>query len=187
MNFSCNGNISKWNFVGRSRTGGNRTQYPLLQLWRPSGTGQYERVYESNIISTLSGQSEFTVEEYIPDSPVPFEASYIFGVYQPRGGDSRLRVRYADVPDRYGYLSYRRGSRMDEFDTDGSSTEYDYPLVAVNTSENQQTSCNISQNILNHLPCVSHRLLLFEVHSIFYLAVTDFFSSSFPPVCAGLS
>ena len=146
MNFSCNGNISKWNFVGRSRTGGNRTQYPLLQLWRPSGTGQYERVYESNIISTLSGQSEFTVEEYIPDSPVPFEAGYIFGVYQPSGGDSRLSVRYANVPDGYGHLNYRRGSSMplDKFDTDRSSTEYDYPLTAVNTSENQLISCNKS-------------------------------------------
>ena len=144
MNFSCSGTITKWTFVARSRTGGNRDQYPLFQLWRPRGTGRYERVYESSITSTLSGQSQFTVEEYIPDSPVPFEAGYIFGVYQPRGGDSRLRVRYADVPDGYGHLNYRRGSRMDEFATDGSSTEYDYPLVAVNTSENQLISCNKS-------------------------------------------
>ena len=151
-NFSCSGTISKWTFVARSRTGTGRDQYPLLQLWRPSGT--YTRVYESSITATLSGQSEFTVEEYIPDSPVPFEAGYIFGVYQPRGGDSRLRVRYANVPDGYGYLSYRRWSRMplDEFDTDGSSREYDYPLVAVNTSENQLTSYIISQELLNHLP-----------------------------------
>ena len=130
--------------MARSRTGGNRTQYPLLQLWRPIGTGQYERVYESNITSTMSGQSQFTVEEYIPDNPVPFEAGYIFGVYQPSGGDSRLRVRYANVPDGYGYLSYRRGSgiSLDEFDIDGSSREYDYPLVAVNTSENPVISQN---------------------------------------------
>ena len=140
--------------MARSQTGKDRKQYPLLQLWRPSGTGQYERVYESSITATLSGQSQFTVEEYIPDSPVPFEAGYIFGVYQPSGGDSRLRVRYADVPDGNGYLSYRRWSRMplDEFDTDRSSREYDYPLVAVNTSENQLTSYNISQELLNHLP-----------------------------------
>ena len=152
MNFSCNGNISKWTLVGRSRTGEDRKQYPLLQLWRPRGT--YTRVYESNITSTMSDQSQFTVEEYIPDSPVPFEAGYIFGVYQPRRRDSRLSVRYADVPDGYGHLNYRRGSgiSLDEFDTDGSSTEYDYPLVAVNTSENQLTSYNISQKLLNHLP-----------------------------------
>ena len=150
MNFSCNGNISKWTFVARSRTGKDRKQYPLLQLWKPRGT--YTRVYESSITSTMSDQSQFIVGEYLPDSPVPFEAGYIFGVYQPRGGDSRLSVRYANVPDGNGYLSYRRWSGMDEFDTGRSSTEYDYPLVAVNTSENQLTSYNISQELLNHLP-----------------------------------
>ena len=143
--------------MGRSRTGGNRTQYPRLQLWRPSGTGQYEKVYESNIISPLPGQSQFTLEEYIPDSPVPFEAGYIFGVYQPSGGDSRRSVRYANVPDGYGHLNYHRGSRMplDEFDTDGSSTEYDYPLTAVNTSENQLISCNKSGSFEPSALCFS--------------------------------
>ena len=155
MNFSCNGNISKWTFVARSRTGKDRKQYPLLQLWRPSGT--YTRVYESSITSTMSRQSQFTFEEYIPDSPVPFEAGYIFGVYQPRGRDSRLSVRYANVPDGYGYLSYRRGSRisLDEFDIDGSSREYDYPLVAVKTSENPV----ISQNHLGSVIRGSYHIL----------------------------
>ena len=148
MNFSCSGNITKLTFVARSRTGRNRDQYPLFQLWKTDGSDKYERVYESSnsegVFMMADSDSEFTVEEYIPDSPVPFEAGYIFGVYQPRGGDSRLRVRYADVPDGYGHLNYRRGSRMDEFATDGSSAEYDYPLTAVNTSENQQISCNKS-------------------------------------------
>ena len=34
--------------MARSQTGGDRDQYPLFQLWRPDGSGQYERVYESN-------------------------------------------------------------------------------------------------------------------------------------------
>ena len=138
MNFSCSGNISKWTFVARSRTG---DQYPPLQLWRPSGTGRYRRVYESSITSTISGQSDFTVEEYIPNDPVPFEAGYIFGVYQPPDQHRRLSVVHVAVPDGYGYDNYQRASVMmslEEFNIGGSTLGNNYPLVAVNTSECQR-------------------------------------------------
>ena len=131
--------------MARSRTGRNRDQYPLFQLWRPSGNDEYERVYQSStsggVFTMADSESEFTVGEYIPDNPVPFEAGYIFGVYQPRSRNSRLSVRYASVPS--GSLNYRRRSEMplEKFKTDGSSTGNDYPLAAVDTSENQQTSC----------------------------------------------
>ena len=160
-NFSCSGNITKWTFVARSRTGGNRNQYPLFQLWRPHGNEKYERVYESSssegVFTMADSESQFTVGEYIPDNPVPFEAGYIFGVY-PGGSASRSRlsVRYVSVPREYGYLNYRRRSGMplEEFDTDGSSTGNDYPLVAVNTGENQMNSL-ISQKLTSHLLCVT--------------------------------
>ena len=92
-------------------------------------------------------ESEFTVGEYVPNSPVPFEAGYIFGVYP--GSDarrSRLSVRYVSVPSGYGYLNYRRESGMppEKFNTAGSSTGNDYPLAAVDTSENQQIFCKLS-------------------------------------------
>ena len=142
MNFSCSGNISKWTFVARSRTGGNRNQYPRFQLWRPSGTRRYRRVYESSITSTMSGQSQFTVEEYIPDDLVPFEAGYIFGVYQPEEPRRRLSVRHVDVPPGYGYDNYHINNVMslEEFNTDGSFIANNYPLVAVETSEYKRPS-----------------------------------------------
>ena len=140
MNFSCSGNISKWTFVAWGRTGRGRDQYPLFQLWRPDGTRIYRRVYESRITSTMSGQSDFTVEEYIPDDPVPFETGYIFGVYQPENGQRRLSVVHVDVPPGYGYCNYYRNDVMslEVFDTDGSIVGNNYPLVAMNTSENPQ-------------------------------------------------
>ena len=165
MNFSCSGNISKWTFVAMSRTGGDRNQYPLFQLWRPNGN-EYERVYESSnsegVFIMAYSESEFTVGEYVPNNPVPFEGGYIFGIYQPRSSNSKLSVRYVRVPSGYGYLNYHRGSgtALEKFNTDGSSTGNDYPLVAVSTSENQQISCKPSAF------CSSHRLLLFEVHSM---------------------
>ena len=129
--------------MARSRTGEDRTQYPLFQLWKTDGNVKYERVYESSssegVFMMADNESVFTVGEYTPDNPVPFKAGYIFGVY-PGGGESssKLSVRYARVPPGYGYLNYREGSAtsLDEFD--GSSTGNDYPLTAVNTSENQQ-------------------------------------------------
>ena len=143
MKFSCSGNISKWTFVARSQTGGG-DQYPLFQLWRPSGTRRYVRVYESSDMSTMSGQSEFTVEEYIPPDPVPFEAGDIFGVYQPQEPRRRLSVVHVDVPPGYGYTNYYITNVMmslEEFDTDGrgSTVGNNYPLVAVETSEYQKT------------------------------------------------
>ena len=127
--------------MARSRTGGNRNQYLRFQLWRPSGTRRYERVYESSITSTMSGQSQFTVEEYIPDNLIPFEAGYIFGVYQPQESRRRQSVVHVDVPDGYGFDSYFRDSVMslEVFDTDGLIVGNNYPLVAVNTSEYQKT------------------------------------------------
>ena len=140
-NFSCSGNISGWAFVAWSQTG---NQYPRFQLWRSDGTERYRRVYESSITSTvtLSGQSDFTVEEYIPNDPVPFEAGYILGVYQPQQSHRRLSVVHVDVPDGYGYENRHRDSMMmskNVFNIGGSEVGNNYPLVAVNTSEYQKT------------------------------------------------
>ena len=144
MNFSCSGNITKWTFVARSQTGENRDQYPLFQLWRPSGTGQYERVYESSSDSgemflTVADEPGLTVAEYVPQNPVPFEADDILGVYQLGDvTDRRLGLWFASVPENYGHQNYFTVLSLEVFDTDESGTGNDYPLVAVNTSENQQ-------------------------------------------------
>ena len=143
MNFSCSGTISKWTFVARSQTGaGPHNQYPLFQLWRPNGTGIYRRVYESSITSTLSDQSDFPVKGYIPNDPVPFEAGYILGVYQPQQSRRRLSVVHVDVDlSEDGYKNYHRNNVMslEEFNTGSATAANDYPLVAVNTSEYQKT------------------------------------------------
>ena len=179
MNFSCSGNISKWTFVARSRTGGNHNQYPLFQLWKPSGTRRYERVYESSTseeeFTMADKESRFTVGENIPDNPVTFEAGYIFGVYQPRSGNSRLSVRYARVPSRYGYVNHYRnsGTSLEVFEA-RNSNDYTYPLVAVNTGKYQQT--------------LLYKVLIFIVHPSRRSFAGNYFApSSFSSVYTGLS
>ena len=139
MRFSCSGTISKWTFVARSRTG-NRDQYPLFQLWKPSGTEEYERVYESSSESgtfTMSDKSGITTGEYLPNDPVPFQANYILGVYQPRGSNSRLSLIHVNVPNGFGHENYviQNDTSLAVFNTSGALVENDEPLVAVNTSE----------------------------------------------------
>ena len=152
MNFSCSGNINKWTFVVRSPPDENCDQYLQFELWTFNSTnGRFKSVCESNITSTVSGQSEFTVEECTPDDPVPFEAGYIFGVYQAQ--EPCRRLVYVDVPHGYGYDSYYGESESHQFNIDESKKENNYPLVAVNTSEYQeilaeksgtlQTTCSV--------------------------------------------
>ena len=99
-------------------------------------------MYESSITSTLSDQSDVTVEKYIPNDPVPFEDGYILGVYQPEpAGSRRLSVVHVDVPSGYGYENRHRDSMMmskNVFNVGGSRVGNNYPLVAVNTSEYQK-------------------------------------------------
>ena len=143
VNFSCSGNISKWTFVARSQTGERHDQYPLFQLWRPSGTGKYERVYESSSDGgkfTVSEEPGITIGEYSPHDPVPFHSGDVLGVYQPGDdSDSRLSLMHVSVPTGFDHDNYVRWTEMSlvEFTTSaqGVFVGNDIPLVAVNTSE----------------------------------------------------
>ena len=124
-----------------SRTGEGRDQYPLFQLWRPSGTDEYERVYESSIDGgrfTTSEKSGITIEEYVPHDPVPFHSGDVLGVYQPGDdSDSRLSLMHVKVPPGFGLHNYIRRTEksMRELTTSARGVGNDIPLVAVNTSE----------------------------------------------------
>ena len=129
--------------MARSRTRGGRDQYPLFQLWRPSGTEEYERVYESTSDGgrfTASENSGITIGEYSPPDLVPFRSGDVLGVYQP-GDDSgsRLSLMQVNVPPDFGHDNYVRRTEMslEELSTSAQRVFVgnDIPLVAVNTSE----------------------------------------------------
>ena len=125
--------------MARSQTGGHN-QYPLFQLWRPSGTDEYERVYESRSDGgkfTASEESGITIGEYLPHDQVPFRSGDVLGVYQPVY--YRLSLMHVSVPTGFGHDNYVRRTEMSmrEFTTSaqGVFVGNDVPLVAVNTSE----------------------------------------------------
>ena len=157
INFSCSGNIRKWTFVARSQTGEGHDQYPLFQLWRPNGTGRYERVYESNSSSggrfIMSNESGRSIGEYLPHDPVPFYSGYILGLYHPGGYfDSRLSVVHVQVSTGFGRDNYVRwtGTSLSVFNTSAPGVyvgNYN-PLVAVNTSEQDVQLC-LCRNVVS--------------------------------------
>ena len=128
--------------MARSRPDGDRDQYPLFQLWKPSGTGRYQRVYESSSDGgefTMSDVSGITTGEYLPNDPVPFQANYILGVYhgQYSGSNSRLSLIHVSVPSGLGRENYVRQNEtsLSVFSISGAVVENNEPLVAVNISE----------------------------------------------------
>jgi len=139
--------------VARSQTGEDRDQYPLFQLWRPSGSGEYERVYESSSDSgnfTMSDVSGITTGEYLPHDPVPFRANYILGVYQPgSGSNSTLSLIHVSVPGVFGRENYVRQNEtsLSVFNISGAVVGNDDPLVAVNTSEKMHCSSVVHRSL----------------------------------------
>ena len=133
MNFSCNGNISRWTFVALRQRGG-RNQYPRFQLWRPNGAEGYVRVYQSiSSGSRLTTTAQTTIAEYVPPAPIPFQAGDVLGVYQTR----RQSVIHVSVPNNFGHANFIGQTDRAEFNTNGLSAFNDFPLVAVDTSKNQ--------------------------------------------------
>ena len=119
---------------------GGRNQYPRFQLWRPNGPERYERVYESSTDSSrfmTTDNSGLTIAEYVPPTPISFQAGDVLGVYQPDSDDRRLSVTHVRVPSGFGRANYVRGTDMVEFSTGELSAFNDFPLVDVNTSKNQ--------------------------------------------------
>jgi len=117
----------------------NGDRYPRFQLWRPTGTERYERVYESSTDSSrfmATDNSALTIAEYVPPAPIPFQAGDELGVYQPDIDDRRLSVTHVRVPSGFGRVNYVGRTDMVEFSTGELSAFNDFPLVAVNTSKN---------------------------------------------------
>ena len=139
--------------MARNRNGRNRDQYPLFQLWKLSGTEEYERVYESSSDGgtfTMSDVSGITTGEYLPHDPVPFQTNYILGVYQPgSGSNSRLSLIHVNVPSVLGHENYVRQNEtsLSVFNISGAVVGNDDPLVAVNTSEKMHCSSVVHRSL----------------------------------------
>jgi len=89
LNFSCDGEISKW--IIRARWNGDGTAFPDLQVWR-SGNGVYTKVGNTTLYA--NGSNSNSVYEMAVKPSLPFRRGDTLGIFQPSGNRSRLRIHY---------------------------------------------------------------------------------------------
>ena len=92
--FSCSGTINGILFVGLYRTGGDREDYPEIQLWRNTGGNTYTRQASEQIRLAAGVFSPDGVLHYSLTTPMSFQSGDKLGVYQPAKDDSIVRVYY---------------------------------------------------------------------------------------------
>ena len=101
-NFTCNSTITSLLLGVDIITG--ETKYPEVQTWRRNGN-QFTRIDSRMIILSPGTFSASGVFQYHLTPPIPVVAGDMIGVYQPKDGDSVVRIYYKtsdpDAPDAY--------------------------------------------------------------------------------------
>ena len=101
LNFICSGTISSLMLGADIRAiGGNRDEYPEIQIWRGAQQSIFGFVYlrqsRTDITLTEGNSSPNGVLQYNPTTPISFQSGDILGVYQPPEIDSVVRLFYID-------------------------------------------------------------------------------------------
>ena len=98
LNFTCNGTIIRIRARVRCNCGGNTTNFPFFQVWRPTSGGStvYNRVGEVQLQSddqVTSGSNGFQEANIIltGNNTIQFQSGDVMGYYDP--GDVRYQVR----------------------------------------------------------------------------------------------
>ena len=95
MSFTCNGMITGL-LLGvdiRSKSNADgRTEYPVVQVWRPGSGDSYTRVAMQEIRLAAGDFSPDGVFQYNLTTPIDFLNGDVLGVYQPSEGESIVRL-----------------------------------------------------------------------------------------------
>ncbi len=125
-------------FVGEDRGNGrDRTEYPELQIWRPTNiqATRYTKIH--GITGSPSSTIYPNVYEYNVFTSVQFLAGDVLGVHQPEGKKSRYNLLFQRRGGPANYYDERENDPLDSFDLgdeDVEDDENDFPLVRVETS-----------------------------------------------------
>ena len=134
IKFTCTGTLTKW-IIGAQRTVTEATnpRHPQLQIWRlrQGSTNSYDRTNHFSDITELNTTDDLNVYEYIPNSPLEFQANDILGLYQPRIGDTQVEVYYQMGGAPRNFARYNRDSPVTSNFTTRGGVGNDLPLVTV--------------------------------------------------------
>ena len=88
MIFSCNRSVVKWIYAGEIVNNSDEQQ-PELQIWRRINS-DYVKVGSSLVnANTMIGTNLY---EFVPQTPLQFQESDIFGVHIPSSHQSQMRL-----------------------------------------------------------------------------------------------
>lgn len=90
MKFTCNGYLTKWTVDARWEESAH--SFPELQIWRESGDNIYTLVNSTTLY--FDAQQASHMYEYNVDPPVWLQVGDVYGIFQPRYLESRLRPLY---------------------------------------------------------------------------------------------
>ena len=146
INFTADGLLLTWTFTASYNPNG--TMFPQLQIWREADILTYTMVN-----STDSSMEPFTtgyinVYQYVLDTPIPFQAGDVFGVYQPPDEMSKLSLIYLEGVGPPNFITLQ--GLTEEAQVAGDPVDNDFPLVTVETSINvTETSTGMTISIFS--------------------------------------
>ena len=92
INFTCNGVITKWIVGGFWVDNSALIPGPELQLWRKTTSNTYTKINGTFVTSSVN--SDNWIFNSSSFSPIPFQAGDVLGIFVPRLGSTRLRLRF---------------------------------------------------------------------------------------------
>ena len=139
INFTCDGVITKWIVGGLWVDNSAPIPGPELQLWRKTTSNTYTKINGTFVTSSVNSDNGiFSSSSF---SPIPFQAGDILGIFVPRLGSTRLKLRFEIFHGPLNYYtvispSTASTSPHTEFQLSGfSSSEVYRPLVSVEICE----------------------------------------------------
>ena len=139
INFTCDGVITKWLVGGGWVNDSSLIPGPELQLWRKTTINTYTKINGTFVTSSVSSDNGIFNDSSF--SPIPFQAGDILGIFVPRSGSTRLRLRFELSRGPLNYYtvispSTANTSPHTEFQLSDFTTSQVYrPLVSVEICE----------------------------------------------------
>ena len=149
INFTCDGNITKWTILGKTVGMGTGTtgmsmsrSVPELQIWRNLGAGKYTKVALSDPTDReLQCQGCRDVYEFIQAPPLAVKAGDCIGIFQPRMAQMGVQLIVEESGPQNYFVGTDEANMTFNILEVGVRSQNGLPLVAVEFSESK-TPCN---------------------------------------------
>ncbi len=130
--FNCTGKVTQWIFAAAWKNGGDKTQYPELQIWRPQSPGS--TIYNKISSTRVTALSDTTNSIYTHDLSVPLDVinGDILGAYQPDDRKSRLVLYFQGTSNDdidSCYYKDKIDESMSQFDVTNAKSRMERPLI----------------------------------------------------------